>query len=158
MTERDDAQRLIEALNRDYAHTIDDDRLEEWPGLFTADGRYVLTTRENVARGLPVGVMTCDSRGMMQDRILSLRKANVFEPHTYRHLISAVRVTGREDGLWRAEAAYAVIRTMQEGDMTIFSAGKYLDKVVIENGAAKFKERVVIADSRRIDTLVVIPL
>ena len=38
-----EAQRLAEALNRDYAHCIDDDRLEEWPSMFTADGRYVIT-------------------------------------------------------------------------------------------------------------------
>jgi anthranilate 1,2-dioxygenase small subunit len=153
-----EAQRLVEALNRDYAHCIDDDRLEEWPALFTADGRYAITTRENVARGLPVGVMTCESPGMMQDRVLALRKANIYEAHTYRHLISAVRVTGRENGVWRAEAGYAVIRTMQEGDMAIFSVGKYVDKIAIADGAAKFKERIVIADSQRIDTLIVIPL
>lgn len=158
MTDQAEAQRLIEALNRDYVHAIDDDRLEEWPAFFTGDGRYVITTRENLARGLPVGVMTCESRGMLEDRILALRKANIYEPHVYRHLLSAVRVTGRENGVWRAEAGYAVIRTMQEGDMAIFSAGKYVDKIVIENGAAMFKERVVICDSRRIDTLIVIPL
>lgn len=158
MTDVTQAQRLIEALNADYAHAIDDDRLEAWPDFFTADGRYAITTRENVARGLPVGVMTCDSRGMMQDRVMSLRKANVFEPHVYRHLVSAVRVAGQENGFWRAEAGYAVIRTMQEGQMVIFSAGKYVDTVAIVSGAAKFKERIVIADSHRIDTLIVIPI
>lgn len=158
MTDEAEARRLIEALNSAYAHAIDDDRLEQWPEFFTADGRYVITTRENLARNLPVGVMTCESRGMLEDRILALRKANIYEPHVYRHLVSAVRVTGRDNGLWRAEAGYAVIRTMQEGDMVVFSAGKYVDKVAIENGTAKFKERIVICDSRRIDTLIVIPL
>ena len=45
MTDASEARRLIEALNYDYAHAIDDDRIEAWPDFFTADGRYVVTTR-----------------------------------------------------------------------------------------------------------------
>jgi anthranilate 1,2-dioxygenase small subunit len=152
------ARRRIEDLNHDYAHCIDDDRLEEWPAFFTADCRYLIIDRENHALGRPVGIWTCTSRAMLEDRVLSLRQANVYEPHCYRHLISAIRVRGETGGVWEAQTSYAVIRTMQEGDVAVFSTGRYLDKVVFEDGRARFKARIVVCDTGRIDTLIVIPL
>jgi hypothetical protein len=39
--ERDTVMRLrIEALMADYVHSIDTNRLEEWPDFFTNDGAY----------------------------------------------------------------------------------------------------------------------
>lgn len=153
-----DARQAIEDLILDYAHCIDDDRLEAWPGFFTADCFYQIISRDNHARNLPVGIMTCDSRAMLEDRIASLRSANIYEPHVYRHLLSALRHTGEENGIYTAETGYAVIRTMQDGSASVFSSGKYLDRIVFEDGAPRFKSRIVVCDSTRIDTLIVIPL
>jgi anthranilate 1,2-dioxygenase small subunit len=115
-------------------------------------------SRQDYERNLPVGVMTCTSRGMLKDRVLSLRNANIYEPHVYRHLISAVRVRGETDGVWSVQTGYAVIRTMQTGDVSIFSTGKYLDRIVRVGDALKFRERTVVFDSRRVHTLMVIPI
>jgi len=154
----DDRTRQIEALIYDYAHCIDDDRLEQWPDFFTEDCLYRVISRQDYERDLPVGVMTCTSRGMLKDRILSLRSANIYEPHVYRHLISAVRVRDETDGVWSVQTGYAVIRTMQTGDVSIFSTGKYLDRIVRVGESLKFKERIVVFDSRRVHTLMVIPI
>lgn len=148
----------IEDFIHDYAHCIDDDRLEEWPDYFTESCRYQIIDRENHARGSVVGVMTCDSQGMLRDRISALRDANIYEPHVYRHLISAIRIQDEKDGAWSVQTSYAVIRTMQDGAATVFSSGKYLDKIVQEQNQLKFQERLVICDSIRIDTLIVIPI
>lgn len=153
-----DLRQRIEELIHDYAHCIDDDRLEEWPGFFTDDCRYEIINRDNFAKGRPVGIMSCDSKGMLQDRILALRTANIYEPHCYRHLISAIRIGEAVDGVIPVTTGYAIIRTMQEGDISVFSSGKYLDKIVVGNGAPRFKERIVVCDSDRVDTLIVIPI
>jgi anthranilate 1,2-dioxygenase small subunit len=154
----DEARRRIEDLNADYAHCIDDDRLEEWPDFFIGDCLYQVISRDNFDRGMPAGLITCTSRGMLIDRITSLRIANIYEPHCYRHLISAIRIRGEEDGLWSVQTGYAVIRTMQEGDISVYSSGKSLDKIVFEDDRPRFAERVVVCDSRRIHTLMVIPI
>jgi anthranilate 1,2-dioxygenase small subunit len=60
-------ERRVRALHDRYIRIIDDDRLEEWPGLFTQGGVYEVTTRENHARGLPLALMSCHGRGMMLD-------------------------------------------------------------------------------------------
>lgn len=153
-----DAERLIQGLIYDYAHCIDDDRLEEWPDFFTEECFYHVVSRNDFEQGLPVGVMTCKSRGMLTDRIVSLRNANIYEPHSYRHLISAIRLRGQEDSLWIVQTGYAVIRTMQEGDTAIFSSGKYLDKIDLSGDRPRFRERIAVFDSPRVDTLMVIPI
>ena len=51
-----------------------------------------------------------------------------------------------------------VVRTMQEGDMTLFAAGRYLDQVRLTDGGWKFARKDVVLDSRQIDTLLAIPI
>src|SRR3954463_9059568 len=114
-------------LNTAYAATIDADRLEEWPDFFIEDCLYRITTAENHRRGLQAGVIYADSRAMLHDRVFALRRANIYERQTYRHIIGmpAILGTGAEDGL-RAEAPFVVIRTMRNGTMDVFAAGRYL--------------------------------
>jgi hypothetical protein len=42
--------------------------------------------------------------------------------------------------------------------MELFATGRYLDRVVEEAGMLKFRERLVVCDSSRFDTLLAIPL
>ena len=153
-----DVRQQIEDLIVDYAHAVDDDRLEEWPEFFTDVCAYRIIDRHSHAKGRVIGIVECSSKGMLQDRILALREANVYEPHVYRHLLSGTRITGEEGGVYTVETSYAVIRTMQEGDMSVFSAGKYVDEVVFEGGRPLFRSRIVVCDSNRIHTLIVIPI
>lgn len=154
-----DTDRLIAGLHATYVRLIDDDRLEEWEELFTEPCRYQITTRENVTRGLPLGLIECTSRGMLRDRIEALRRVNVYEAHTYSHQISGLAITPLGDGTFAARSNYLVIRTTADGEMQIFSAGVYADVIEIgADGTARFRERVVVTESRRIDTLLVRPL
>jgi len=148
----------VDALYAEYAQTIDDDRLEEWPALFVENGKYRVTTRENHGRGLALAIMYCDGRGMMSDRISALRLANIYEPHVYCHLTSCVRVVESTAAEIKAQANFAVIRTMQEGEQTIFACGRTFDRIVEAGGRLLFKDRLVVLDSRQVDTLLVIPL
>ena len=157
--DRDLALRLrIEALMADYAHCIDEDRLEEWPEFFTSDGIYRVTSRENFDLDLPVNLIQCEGTGMFRDRISALRKANIFEPHTYCHMFSALKVMSSGGDGHHTQSNFTIIRTMSEGDMSVFACGKCVDHIVEESGALSFRERIVVLESRRIDTLLVIPI
>jgi anthranilate 1,2-dioxygenase small subunit len=159
MTAADVELRLrVEALMTDYVQCIDDDRLEEWPQFFVETGRYRVRTRENHERGLPMNLIYCDGRGMLRDRVSALRKANIFEPHVYCHMVGAVKLLESANGEHRGRSNFTVTRTMAEGDMSIFACGRYLDRIVEDGGALRFLERTVVLDSRRIDTLLVIPI
>ena len=148
----------ITALMADYAHCIDDDRLEEWPGLFTDPCLYRIATRDNERRGLPASIILADSRAMLTDRVVSVRHANVFVPHSYRHMVSCIRVLDTADGEYRLQSNYLVTRTMLDGTMAVFSTGEYRDVVVLADGEARFRERVVICDHGMINNLIALPL
>lgn len=150
-------RRVRDLLDR-YVRVIDDDRLEEWPGLFTAEGVYEITTRENHARGLPLALMSCHGRGMMQDRVTGYRRINVYEPHRYHHQLSGLQLEQQPDGSVRALCGFLVVRTLHTGATFIFATGVYEDRIVEEAGALRFAQRRAITDSRQTDTLLVIPL
>src|SRR5436305_1247095 len=80
----------VEELHARYAHALDSDELERWPDFFTANGRYRVTTAENEARGLPLPVLYAEGEAMLRDRIASLRHANIYEPQSYRQMVSPV--------------------------------------------------------------------
>lgn len=152
-----DTMMAVAALNAAYAAAIDDDRLEDWPDFFVADCIYRITSADNVREGLEAGIVYADSRGMLVDRVLSLRRANVYERHSYRHIIG-MPVVSAAGGDITAEAPFAVVRTMRDGRMDLFVAGRYQDRIADQDGALRFRERVVICDSSRFDTLVALPL
>jgi anthranilate 1,2-dioxygenase small subunit len=151
-------QFMIQRLISDYVHCIDDDRLEEWPGFFAEPCVYKITSAENYERGLPIGVFFADSRGMLQDRVTALREANIYEPQRYRHLVSSTRILEQTDSTVRAESNFMVARIMQTGATTLFATGRYLDRIAIDEPRPLFVEKIVVCDSRRIDTLLAIPL
>ena len=82
-----DLQWKVANLNARYVAAIDDNKLEEWPDFFVANGSYRVTTAENFERGLPLALIYATSRAMLRDRVRSLRDANVYEAQRYRHLI-----------------------------------------------------------------------
>jgi hypothetical protein len=53
-----------------------------------------------------------------------------------------------------------VARIMHTGETVLFATGCYQDRVVLDadDGAPKFLEKIVVLDSRLIDTLLAIPL
>jgi len=152
----------VEELQYAYVHCIDADRLEQWPDFFTDPCRYEVTTRENLDQGLSVGIIYCDSKDMLRDRVVALREANIYGPHRYRHMISAVRVTGTEGNVVQAETNYAVYRTMLDpinyGSSELYSVGSYQDTLIIEQGVARFREKKVLVDTARVLSLLVTPL
>ncbi len=142
------------ALNADYAAAIDDDRLEEWPDFFVEDCFYKITSADNLRDGNEAGIVYADSRGMLADRVLALRRANIYERQTYRHIVGMPRLTGQAT----AETPFLVVRTMRDGRMDLFVSGRYRDRLVDLSGSLRFAERIVICDSSHFDTLVAIPL
>jgi 3-phenylpropionate/cinnamic acid dioxygenase small subunit len=151
------ALRLM-ALNAVYARAIDEDRLEEWPALFHDPCLYKVTTAENVARGHEAGLIYADSRGMLHDRVHALRQVSIYERQRYRHIVGLPTILGEEDGAIRAETPFLVVRIMRTGAMDVFATGRYEDRVAADGAVLRFRQRIAICDSTRIDTLLALPL
>ncbi len=144
--------------NAAYADCIDDDRLEEWPDFFVEDCRYLITSRDSHAAGLRHGIIYAASRGMLTDRVMALRRANIYEPQRYRHIIGPVRIDRVEDGVAAARSNFLCVRIMHDGASQLFATGRYLDRIAVGTTPFRFIERTVVLDSQKIDTLLVIPL
>lgn len=141
-----------------YASALDNDRLEEWPGFFVEDCLYEIVPKENEDAGLPAPVIHCDNAGMLRDRVLSLRHANIYEKPVYRHMMSGLSWTEVEPDVIEATASYLVINTSQAGESSIYQAGIYKDRIVRTADGLRFKQRRVIYDTLRVQTLLAFPI
>jgi anthranilate 1,2-dioxygenase small subunit len=61
-------------------------------------------------------------------------------------------------GCVTARSNFQIVRIMETGRMDLFATGKYLDVIQKEGGSLKFRERIVVLDSRNVDILLVVPL
>src|SRR5215212_5768944 len=123
------ARRLeLHDLYTAYTNCLDSDALERWPEFFTKDCRYRISSAENYEAGMPIGLIYATSKNMLQDRVSALRQANIYEPQRYRHLITGMRIENAGGGPLDVTASFLVVRTMQDGDMTLFASGRYIDR------------------------------
>lgn len=154
-----ETQMLVARLQARYAQVIDEDRLEQWPDFFTDDCLYVVTSHDNFARGLEAGIVWCDSKGMLKDRVSGLREANIYEQHRYRHIVSVPAEVQAEGAVLKAKTAFAVYRITRNKPSELFVTGCYHDELVLDGGGAlKIASRKVVCDSSVFDTLLAIPL
>jgi anthranilate 1,2-dioxygenase small subunit len=148
----------MHGLQERYVSVIDTDRLEEWPDLFTEDCIYEIVPRENADLDLPIGIMHCFGRAMLRDRVTSLRKANVFEPHIYRHLTSGLELTPVDADTVEMQSNYVVVQTLTNGDSRVYQAGRYFDRVVRTAQDWRYQRKRVVYDTSRVQTLLVTPV
>jgi anthranilate 1,2-dioxygenase small subunit len=151
------AAQIVE-MNHLYAQCLDDNRLDDWPGFFVDDCRYIVHSRENLNLGLEGYLLYFANKRMLNDRVLSLKEVNIYNIHYDRHFLSGVMVTGQSGGVYTMRANYMVVQTTLEGRSAIFSVGEYRDTVVLVDGAPKFKEKLVVVDTYMVNSLLAIPL
>jgi anthranilate 1,2-dioxygenase small subunit len=156
--DNDKLERLLQNAQSAYARCIDDQAGAGWPDFFDDDCLYVVTTAENYRQGLEAGLIYADSKGMLKDRISALHEANIYEAHCYRHILGQPVILKREGELVWSECSFVVARIMRTGETTLFATGRYIDCYRIKNNQPLIRERKVVCDSNRIDTLLALPL
>jgi anthranilate 1,2-dioxygenase small subunit len=148
----------IYQLQERYCAALDNDRLEEWASLFTEDCLYEIVPKENVDAGLPIGVIYCDNQRMLRDRVKSLRHASIYEPHTNRHMTSGLSIHLIDPKTVQSESSYVVIQTRTNGESFVYQAGRYLDRVVLTTEGWRYRQRRVVYDTSRVQTLLATPI
>lgn len=148
----------LQALYVEYCACIDERRYSAWPAFFTEDCVYKVIPRENYDRGLPLATLAFESRAMLNDRVVAITQTLFHAPYYQRHIVSAVRITGGDAETVHAEANYVVIRTKQNEPSEVFNAGRYIDVLVRERGAWRFRERCCVFDSELIPNSIIYPI
>jgi len=150
---------IIQDLIFEWARSIDENRVEDIAKLLDTQGRYTVKSRFNHDRDLPLAVIDCHSAAQLRDRILSMRLANVYEPQHYRHIISGIQVSSRDGNIIHTRSNFMVVRTMDlDGEVKVIFTGQAQDIIELHESEATFKERLLVFDSRVIETLLVIPI
>jgi anthranilate 1,2-dioxygenase small subunit len=137
---------------------LDRDALEEWTECFTEDAVYRILSRENTQRNLPLPLFRCDNKNMIRDRVLSLRQANVTNPHCDRHIVGPAELRAASDGSILAESSYALYQSTYAGTVSLFSVGLYKDRIRLLESGARFIERTVIVDLFSVPTMLSTPI
>ena len=150
----------IEDFNTAYAAALDEQRLDDWAEMFTEDAFYVVISRENADRGLPVGLIYCDSKRMIHDRAFALETTTMFAPRYLRHIISNLQVLGDDSqGAIRARANYVLIQVLYDRpEAKLHQVGAYHDVFRRVDGALKLSERRCIYDSLLVDNALCLPV
>lgn len=153
-----DLRGLVVDLLAQAATRLDGDDLEGWVECFEETASYKILSRENVERKLPLPLFRCDNKGMLRDRVLSLRKANVTNPHRDCHVSGLPLLAVAADGIVSAQSSYALFQTDTGGVGRLFSLGTYLDRIRVCDGQAKFIDRTVIVDMFSVPTMLSTPI
>lgn len=148
----------VEQLLYEYVQVLDDGNLERWPEFFTAECVYQVIARDNYDRGLPLALIRCESRDMLRDRVTALQQANVYGPRYLRHLVSNPRIVEHSGESVLVQSNFALLRTMLDEPTRVFLAGRYLDRIVAEEGTLKFSEKRCIYDTLLIPNSVTYPV
>jgi anthranilate 1,2-dioxygenase small subunit len=150
----------VEKFNGAYAAALDEQRLTDWVEMFTDDAFYAVISRENADRGMPVGLIYCDSKAMIYDRAFALEKTAMFAPRYLRHFISNLQVLGEDqDGAIRARANYIVIQVLYDRpEAKLHQVGIYHDVFRRVDGALKLAERRCIYDNLLVDNALCLPV
>jgi len=133
-----------------HGDLLDEERFDEWLELFTDDCLYLVVSRENEERGLPLAAIRCESRGYLQDRVVAVRETSMYTPRTQRHVIGRARADG--DGA--ISASYAVFQTLPDEPTAVFSTGRY--RARLDGG--RFAELRVVYDTTLVPNSIVKPL
>ena len=148
----------IEDLYARYAKCLDSADFAAWPEFFTEECRYAIQSRENHDRGYPLALLDFESKGMLKDRVYGIVNTLYHQPYLQRHVIGGFLIAARDDGALDVEANYAVFRTKQNELTEVFNVGRYLDVVVAEGGALKFRQKLCVYDSALIPNSLIYPI
>jgi anthranilate 1,2-dioxygenase small subunit len=150
----------IETFNARYAAALDEQRLSDWTEMFTDDALYVIVSRENFDRGLPVGLIYCENKGMIHDRAFALQETAMFAPRYLRHVIgNQVILSEERNGAIRSRANYVVLQVLLDRpDATLHQVGVYHDVFRRVDGALKLAERRCVYDNLLVPSALCIPV
>ncbi len=152
------AREAIGDLLVDYGLLIDEDRLEDWLGLFAEECVYTVITRENLDQGLPQPLILCENKRMLRDRIGAYREVNEYNLHLDRHVIGAPRFVEAAAARWRIQAGYGLFQTDLEGTSRLFLVGAYDMIGRFDEEKPLLTDVTVIVDTASIPTLLATPV
>jgi 3-phenylpropionate/cinnamic acid dioxygenase small subunit len=153
-----DLRLQLDEVYANYVACLDDEDLERWPDFFTEKCSYKIVPRENHDRGFPVAIVLCESRGMLMDRVVAIRQTSTYAPRYMRHIVSSLRIKCWQGDTLDVHANYVVLETLVDQFTRVFQSGRYIDRLVVEDGRLKFRQKWCVFDSVLVPNSLVFPI
>jgi anthranilate 1,2-dioxygenase small subunit len=150
----------IDEFNASYASALDDQRLMDWSGMFTEDASYVVLSRENHDRGMPVGLIYCENQAMICDRAFALENTAMFAPRYLRHIVSNTQILSfTPAGDIQARANYVVLQVLfDRPDATLHQVGVYHDVFRRTASGLRLAKRRCVYDNLLVPNALCVPV
>ncbi|MDX2102989.1 MAG: hypothetical protein EAZ99_03490 [Alphaproteobacteria bacterium] len=140
-----------------YIGALDDGDYEAWPGFFLDPCRYRVTAAENWDRGLPLSLIACESVAMLEDRVTSLRRTQMFAPRRVRHFLSAMRIRRDGDAIL-VRANFLMLHSIEGEPTAILATGRLIDRLIETADGLRFQEKIAVYDSPLIPNSLIVPV
>ena len=142
-----------------YASVLDDGPLRDWPDLFSDECMYQIVPRDNFDLGLPIAIMRCESRAMLEDRVTAVLETMMYEPRYLRHHITDILLIEQHDAALTVRANFSVIEVLPDELPRIAMTGCYRDRLVADSmGAWRFAEKLCVFDSVLVPNSIIYPV
>jgi 3-phenylpropionate/cinnamic acid dioxygenase small subunit len=141
-----------------YSAALDEGRYRDWVSFFTDDAVYRLTPKENYDRNLPIAIIYCDGKGMIEDRAFTTVETTIAQPRSLRHFVTGVGVRAIVDGGYEVQANFLIVQTMLDRGTEIVMSGRYVDRVVHHGAGFLFARKTCVSDTLLYPTSVVAPV
>jgi 3-phenylpropionate/cinnamic acid dioxygenase small subunit len=152
-----DVRFAIMDLYAAYTAALDEGRYKDWADCFSAHAEYRLTTKENHERGLPIAIIYCDGKGMIEDRAFTTTETTISQPRALRHIVSGMAVQADGDG-YRVGADFLILQTMLDRMTEVVMSGRYIDRVIVDGERFVFESRICVTDTLLYPTSIVAPV
>lgn len=148
----------VQQLHAHVASLLDQGRFAEWPDCFSEDGQYIVQSRENHGRGLPLALIRLESRAMLRDRIFGATDTITHHPYWQRHLIGQPLIVSAEADRVQLDTPYLVLRTPRDRLPEVLSVGRYLDELVRVDGRWRIRRRHCVYDNDLVPNSLIYPI
>jgi 3-phenylpropionate/cinnamic acid dioxygenase small subunit len=144
----------VRALIQRTAILLDNEKFDEWVGLFDADGTYELSAYSTEIRRWMTWQLS-DRETL--DKMLKDVDEHVRDPARRRHVVGLplIQIDGERA---TATSHFSLFRTLPDGQSSLYMVGCYEDRLVKRDGAWRYAAHKVIVDTRMLDSFTHTPV
>lgn len=141
-----------------YASVLDDGPLDQWPSFFAEQCMYQVIPRDNYENNLPVAIIRCESRAMVEDRVVAIQETMMYEPRYMRHQTSDIRIVDASGPEYQVVAHFSIVEVLPDELPRLSMVGRYVDRLMRDNaGQLQFTQKLCVFDSILIPNSIVFP-
>ena len=150
-------------LQNAYVEALDNKDMHGWLATFDQrdDASYILTTRDNEQKDLPLGLMLDDCHARLEDRVTFITEiwAGTFQDYRTRHVVHPLACRAQSDDTYALRSNFSVFYTPADtGQSSVLACGLYLDTITVGSLGARFIAKKAITDTSVLPHYLVYPL